>query len=99
MSLRFSFSEEEEVFRSAVREFCSRYVAPRSREMFDSQRVPADLIALLGKQKLIAMTVPEEYGGANASWVMVAIAGEEIAYADMCGEGWLSSCSPPLRER
>lgn len=70
-----------------MREFCSRYVAPRSREMFDSQRVPADLIALLGKQKLIAMTVPEEYGGANASWVMVAIAGEEIAYADMCGEG------------
>ncbi len=78
----FSFSEEEEVFRKTLRELLSEVLAPRAREIDRSCRIPADVIKTLAESGILLLTVKPEYGGQGASWVMGAIATEEIARAD-----------------
>ncbi len=46
MPLDFAFSEEQELFRETLREFCQREIAPRAREMDTKMEIPDDLISL-----------------------------------------------------
>ncbi len=82
MGLSFEFSQEEKLFRDAVREFCKRYLEPNWVKMDEEGRIPVDLIARMGEQGLFAIAVPEKYGGMGGSYVMAAIAAEEIGYHD-----------------
>jgi len=80
----FSFTEEQELFRDAVREWLAKNLPlERVRENDESQRLPRELLKGLGDLGLLLMTVPEEHGGAGADWVTTAIAAEELGYADI----------------
>ena len=79
----FTFTEEQELFRKAVREFCQKKLAPKAREIENNQRIPEDIIKGMADLGLLGMTVSPEYGGAGVDPVMTGIAGEEIARADV----------------
>ena len=79
----FSFSEEEELFRSSVKEFCEKYIAPRWIEIDEARKgTPVDLIKTMGQQGLFCIPVREEYGGMGGTLTMAAIAVDEMAYYD-----------------
>ncbi len=48
-----------------VRRFIRKEVDPRSREIEESDAVPADLIAKAREMGLFGLTIPEEYGGSG----------------------------------
>jgi len=81
--MNFEESDEEKMFREAVREFAQRYVAPAWQDYDKNHEIPRDIIKKMGEQMLWAPTVGEEYGGAGLSMTMACIAAEELAKADL----------------
>ncbi|MHA2210243.1 MAG: acyl-CoA dehydrogenase family protein, partial [Candidatus Thorarchaeota archaeon] len=82
--MHFEESDEEKMFREAVRDFAQKYVAPVWKEYDEhTHEIPRDLIKKMADQMLWAPTVSEENGGAGLSWVMACIAAEELAKADL----------------
>ncbi|MCW3992666.1 MAG: acyl-CoA/acyl-ACP dehydrogenase [Candidatus Bathyarchaeota archaeon] len=80
----FSFTEEQELFQDAVREWLARNLPlEKVRENDETQKLPRELLKGLGDLGLLLMTAPEEHGGAGADWVTTAIAAEELGYADI----------------
>lgn len=80
----FSFSEEQELFREAVREWLARNLPlEKVRENDENHVLPPSLIKGIAALGLLCMTLPEEHGGAEADWVTTTIAAEELGYADI----------------
>ncbi len=80
----FSFTEEQELFRKAVREWCEKSLPlEKIREMDTQGWIPQELLRSMGGLGLLIMTAPEEHGGTGADWVTACIAAEELGYADI----------------
>ncbi|MEX1187182.1 MAG: acyl-CoA dehydrogenase [Gemmatimonadaceae bacterium] len=75
-------SEEEEMFRDAIASFASEEVLPRVRDMDKACKLDPALIPKYFELGLMGIEVPEEYGGAGGSLMMVALAVEEISKVD-----------------
>jgi alkylation response protein AidB-like acyl-CoA dehydrogenase len=75
-------SEEEEMFRDAVKGFADDEVRPRVTEMEKAGKIAPDLIPEYFDLGLMGIEVPEEYGGAGGSLFMVTLAVEEISKVD-----------------
>jgi alkylation response protein AidB-like acyl-CoA dehydrogenase len=75
-------SEDERIFRDSVREFAEQRVRPRVAEMERERRQPPDLLEELFALGLMGIEVPEQYGGAGASFFMSILAIEELARVD-----------------
>ena len=65
----FTFTEEQEMFRQAAREFAETVVAPRVPEMEQTGKVIGDVVEALGDAEMMALTIPEEYGGSEGSFL------------------------------
>ncbi|MEM1536417.1 MAG: acyl-CoA dehydrogenase family protein, partial [Candidatus Bathyarchaeia archaeon] len=77
--VNFAFTEEQELFRKAVREWCSKELTlEKVREMDNKGEIPREIIKELADLGLLLMTVPEEHGGAGADWTTACIAAEEL---------------------
>ncbi|MGO9020994.1 MAG: acyl-CoA dehydrogenase family protein [Syntrophobacteraceae bacterium] len=74
----FTFNEEQEMFRKASREFAENRVAQFVPEMERTGKVPPDLVKALADAEMLAITIPEEYGGLGLGFVARMIALEEI---------------------
>lgn len=78
----FALSPEERLFLENVRSAVERHVAPHWVDL-DSGRYPLErVIAGLAQSGLAGFTIGEEYGGQGGSFLMAALAAEEIAYGD-----------------
>ena len=86
--LDFSFTEEQELFRTNLRRFCRDRIVPRLDEIEEKREIPDDLIKAMADMGLIAMSISEEYGGTGLDAVTAGIAAEELAFAD-------TSCAIP----
>jgi len=76
----FKFSEEEELFRESVIEFCKRHIEPVWVELDEKGKIPIELIKKMGEQGLFCIPCSDTYGGMGGTYLMAAIAVEEIAY-------------------
>ncbi len=74
----FTFTEEQEMFRKAAREFAETKVAPKVPEMEETGKPSDGLIKALGEAEMMALTIPEEYGGLGLGYTARLIALEEI---------------------
>ena len=81
--MEFGWTEEQEMWRKAVRDFAQKEIKPRVREMDTQGKIPQEIIKGMAKLGLLALTVSEEYGGAGADWMMATIAAEELGRADI----------------
>ena len=75
----FTFTDEQEMFRKAAREFAENRVASFVPEMEKTGKVPPDLVKALAEAEMMAITIPEEYGGLGLGFVARMIALEEIS--------------------
>ncbi len=75
-------SEEEELFRSSVREFAEGEVRPRVEPMEHAAKLDPELIKQCFELGLMSIETPEEFGGAGSSFFNAIIAIEELARID-----------------
>ena len=75
-------SEEEELFRSTVREFTDREITPRAAEMDRLGAIDPVIIPKLFELGVMAIETPEQWGGAGGSFFLAVLAVEETSRGD-----------------
>jgi len=80
--VHFELTDEQQFIRSTVRDFADNEIAPRAAEIDRTGEFPHDIFGKMAQLGLLGLPIPEEYGGAGADAVSVALAVEEIARAD-----------------
>jgi short-chain 2-methylacyl-CoA dehydrogenase len=75
-------SEEEAMFRDAVREFAESEVRPHVHEMDEAAHFRSDIIPKFFELGLMGIEVPEQYGGSGGNIFMAVLAIEELARVD-----------------
>jgi alkylation response protein AidB-like acyl-CoA dehydrogenase len=75
-------SEEEGMFRDMVRQFAEEQIAPLSMDMDRDAKMDPDLIETLFELGLMGIEIPEEHGGAGASFFTSIIVVEELSRVD-----------------
>ncbi len=110
---RTIFDDEHRSYRETVRAFFAKEVVPHHERWEREGIVPRELFAKAARQGLLAMAVPEQYGGAGVEdFRFNQIVVEEVAYAGVAGSGlgitlhsdislpyFLSYCDESQRER
>ena len=77
----FAFTEDQELFRKAVRGFAEKEIAPIARECDERGQFPLSLFRKIGELGYLGAKFPPEYGGSQAGLVSGAIMAEEMAQA------------------
>jgi acyl-CoA dehydrogenase len=78
----FRLSDEEQAFQEAVRRFGDKVLRPNETKIDTGGTIPPDVLSAMADLGLLAMPVPEQYGGMGASAVLTEIAAEEIGRGD-----------------
>jgi butyryl-CoA dehydrogenase len=79
--MKFELTQEQQLFREMVREFATKEVAPRAKQVDEEGSFPHETIKKMGELGLMGVAIPADYGGAGGDNVCYAIAVEEIARA------------------
>lgn len=77
-----TLSEDEQMFRSSVREFSEGELRPRVEEMDEHAKLDPALIQQCFDLGLMGIETPEEFGGAGGSFFTAIIAVEELSRVD-----------------
>ncbi len=77
-----SLSEDEMLFRDAVREFAESELAERAIKMDEAGAFDADLLPMLFEMGLMGIEIPEEFGGAGSSFFTSILIVEELSRID-----------------
>ncbi len=100
MIMDFSLDREEEMVREMVREFAEREIAPIAAEMDEKGRIPEELVKKMSRYNFWGIPIPQEYGGAGASYLSYIIAMEELARVcaalEVACETHTSLCAEPI---
>lgn len=78
----FRLSDEQELLRRSVREFCEAEIRPNVREWDEAQSFPKALLSKLAELGLMGIQFAPEHGGAGMSAVDYCICIEELARVD-----------------
>ncbi len=77
-----TLSEEEEMFRQAIRDFAETEVRPHVSRMDEAAQFDPAIITKFFEMGLMGIEVPEELGGAGGAFCMATLAIEELARVD-----------------
>ena len=75
-------SEDEELLRSTVRSFATVEIAPRVREMEEQGVIPRELIDQLFDLGIMAIEIPDRFGGTGGHFFLSVITVEELSRID-----------------
>jgi alkylation response protein AidB-like acyl-CoA dehydrogenase len=75
-------AEDEMIFRDSVYQFADREIRPLVREMDEHAKIPRELIDQLFDLGVMAIEIPESYGGAGASFFHAVLAVEALSRVD-----------------
>ena len=75
-------SEDEQLLRANVRAFAEAKISPLVRDMDEQAAIPRALIDQLFDLGIMAIEIPESYGGAGAHFFLSVIAVEELSRID-----------------
>tara|TARA_B100000959_G_scaffold259534_1_gene295232 strand:+ start:1796 stop:2935 length:1140 start_codon:yes stop_codon:yes gene_type:complete len=76
------FTEEQESFRSVVREFAESEIRPYVEEWDREHKFPTSTVQAMGELGLFGLMFSEEWGGADAGLITQCLAIEEIGRVD-----------------
>jgi butyryl-CoA dehydrogenase len=91
----FKLSEEHQLIRQSVHEFCDRYVCPIADEVDQEARFPAETMKRLAEQDWMGIPYPVEFGGAGADYLSYVIVVEELSRA-CAATGFILECHTSL---
>ena len=77
-----ALSEDEVMFRDAVREFAEAEVAPLTAKMDEEQKMDAGLVRQLFEMGLMGIEIPEAFGGADSTFFTSVLIVEELSRVD-----------------
>lgn len=80
--LESQLTEDERMIRDAAHGFAQSELQPRVIEAFRNETNAPELFPLFGQAGLLGATIPEEYGGAGASYVSYGLIAREIERVD-----------------
>ena len=75
-------SEDEQLFADSVYEFADKEIRPLVHEMDEHAKLDKNLIPKLFDLGIMAIEIPEEYGGAGASFFHSVLAVEQLSRVD-----------------
>jgi len=81
-------SREQEAFRTEVREFCERVLAPAADEIDKQESFPKAILQEMGKRGYLGIPYDKKYGGAGRDTVCYGLGVEEVSRA--CGSTGLT---------
>ena len=76
------FTDEQESFRSVVREFAESEIRPHAEEWDREHKFPTSTVQAMGELGLFGLMFSEEWGGAGAGLITQCLAIEEIGRVD-----------------
>lgn len=74
--------EQKRMIRDSIRAFARDELVPNAAEWDRNKTFPRDALRKLGELGVLGMVMPDEYGGAGADYISLAVAIEEIAAGD-----------------
>ncbi len=92
MFKRELFNEDHEAFRSTVRRFIEKEIAPHHAKWEEAGAVPRELWLKAGGAGMLCCTVPEPYGGSGADYLFDVVVFEEMARSGFTGPGFMIHC-------
>ncbi|GAA4358659.1 acyl-CoA dehydrogenase family protein [Angustibacter luteus] len=100
---RTLFSEEHEALRATAKEFLARHVIPHQDEFIENRGLPREFWLEAGKQGLLGLHIPDEWGGGGSEDYLFGVAvAEEFAKVSAsissCFGIHGSVCAPYLTE-
>ena len=75
-------TEEESMFRDAIREFAEEQIKPHVQEMDQKGQFRRELLDQFFELGLLGVDIPEEYGGTGGNFFMSILAIEELSKVD-----------------
>lgn len=75
-------TEDESMFRDAVRDFASSELASRASAMDEAQQMDPDLVTQLFEMGLMGIEIPEGLGGTGANFFTSVLVVEELSRVD-----------------
>lgn len=71
--------EDVEIVKKNISRLVNDKLAPRTREIDESDEYPWDIRKVLADQGVFSLPFPEEYGGVDGRWLTFCVAIEEVA--------------------
>lgn len=75
-------TDDEKLVRDTVRRFVDEEVTPVMMDAYEKAYFPQEFIARSAELGLLGITLPEQYGGANANYVTYGLACQELERGD-----------------
>lgn len=75
-------TDDERMIRDAARAFAQDRLAPRVVKAFADEHTDPEIFREMGEQGLLGVTLPEEYGCANAGYVSYGLVAREVERID-----------------
>src|SRR5690349_13837385 len=79
--MELELTQEQAMLQQTAREFATREVEPRAKQLDVAEAWPGDLIARMAELGLMGVAIPTEYGGSGFDHVSYALAMEEVSRA------------------
>jgi glutaryl-CoA dehydrogenase len=80
--LESQLTEDERMIRDTAREVAAKELRPRVERAYLEEKTEPALFRLMGEAGLIGVTLPEEFGGANAGYVAYGLVAREVERVD-----------------
>src|SRR5690606_4910448 len=99
-AMDFELTEDQRLIRQLVRDYVESRVKRNAAAWEEARHIPDEVFRELGQLGIMGLPFPEEYGGAGADHVSLAIAIEELARGDaslaISVGAHISLCCTPL---
>ncbi|PSP17699.1 hypothetical protein BRC62_04310 [Halobacteriales archaeon QH_10_67_13] len=76
--MEFGLSDEHQLIRDSVREFCEEEIEPIVQEIEDEHRFPREIFDQLGELDVMGVPVSEEWGGLGGETLLYTLVAEEL---------------------
>ncbi len=82
LGLESQLAEEERMIRDSIRAYCQEKLMPRVLTAFREERFDREIFNEMGELGLLAVTTPEQYGGAGLGYVAYGLIAREVERVD-----------------